>query len=94
MWNSKKLKLAILVPTKDTVYSSFAYCLTQLVKTTTEAGVETFLFFDSSTILLNQRNNLLEQARKNGTKLLIEAGLLKVISGMTTLEEVMRINLD
>lgn len=37
---------------------------------------------------------LLEQARKNGTKLLIEAGLLKAISGMTTLEEVMRINLD
>ena len=64
MWNSKNLKLAILVPTRDTVYSNFAYCLTQLVKTTSEAGIETFLFFDSSTILLNQRNNLLDEARK------------------------------
>ena len=64
MWASEKVKLAILVPTRDTVYSSFAYCLCQLVKTTNEVGIETFLFFDSSTILLNQRNNLLEQARK------------------------------
>lgn len=37
---------------------------------------------------------ILEQAKKDGTKLLIEAGLLKVKSGMTTLEEVLRINLD
>ena len=37
---------------------------------------------------------LLEQAKKNGTVLLIEAGLNKVILGLTTLEEVMRINLD
>ncbi len=37
---------------------------------------------------------LLDQARKNGTKLLIEAGLRKVQEGQTTLEEVMRINLD
>ncbi|KFZ26454.1 MAG: Type II secretion system protein E [Candidatus Izimaplasma bacterium HR2] len=37
---------------------------------------------------------ILEQAKKDGTKLLIEAGLLKVIAGATTLEEVMRINLD
>lgn len=64
MWTSKKVRLAILVPTRDTVYSSFAYCLTQLIKTTEEIGIETYLFFDSSTILLNQRNNLLEQARK------------------------------
>ena len=37
---------------------------------------------------------ILAQAKKDGTKLLIEAGLLKVINGTTTLEEVMRINLD
>lgn len=37
---------------------------------------------------------ILEQARKNGTKLLIEAGLEKVVEGITTLEEVMRISLD
>ena len=37
---------------------------------------------------------ILEQARENGTKLLIEAGLNKVKIGQTTLEEVMRISLD
>ena len=37
---------------------------------------------------------ILELARKNGTKLLIEAGLLRVKEGITTLEEVMRISLD
>jgi len=37
---------------------------------------------------------LLEQARKDGTKLLVEAGLDKVKKGITTVEEVMRISLD
>jgi len=37
---------------------------------------------------------ILEQARKDGTQLLIEAGLDKVKKGQTTLEEVMRISLD
>ena len=37
---------------------------------------------------------LLEQARKDGTKLLIEAGLQKVTEGVTSLEEVMRISLN
>jgi type IV pilus assembly protein PilB len=37
---------------------------------------------------------ILEQARKDGTRLLIEAGLDKVKRGMTTLEEIMRISLD
>lgn len=37
---------------------------------------------------------LLDQARVDGTQLLIEAGLQKVKSGVTTLEEIMRINLD
>ncbi len=37
---------------------------------------------------------LLEQAKKDGTKLLVEAGLAKVKLGITTLEEVLRISLD
>ncbi len=64
MWDSKEVKLSILVPTRDTVHSQFSYCLAQLFKTTSELGVETFLFYDSSTILLNQRERLLEQAKK------------------------------
>ncbi len=64
MWDTKQIKLSILVPTRDTVHSQFSYCLAQLFKTTSELGIETFLFYDSSTILLNQRERLLEQAKK------------------------------
>ncbi len=64
MWDSKQIKLSILVPTRDTVHSQFSYCLAQLYKITSELGIETFLFYDSSTILLNQRERLLEQAKK------------------------------
>ncbi len=64
MWDSKQVKLSILVPTRDTVHSQFSYCIAQLYKTTSEIGIETFLFYDSSTILLNQRERLLEQAKK------------------------------
>ena len=46
MWDVKPIKLSILVPTRDTVHSHFAYCLTQLVRTTSEAGIDTYLFFD------------------------------------------------
>ena len=63
IWNSKPTILAILVPTRDTVHSQFAYCLAQLIKTTSEAGIDTYLFFDSSTILLNQREKLIENAK-------------------------------
>lgn len=61
-WSDKKLKVAILVPTRDTVYTQFAYCLQQLIKTSTLAGLDTYTFFNSSTILLNQRNDLFKQA--------------------------------
>jgi len=64
MWEGSNLKLSILVPTRDTVYSHFAYSLTQLYNTTREIGIDTYLFFDSSTILLNQRERLLEKARQ------------------------------
>jgi glycosyltransferase involved in cell wall biosynthesis len=46
------------------VHSHFAYSLTQLVKTTSEAGIDVYLYFDSSTILLNQREKLVEEAIK------------------------------
>jgi glycosyltransferase involved in cell wall biosynthesis len=64
MWEGSNLKLSILVPTRDTVYTHFAYCLTQLYNTTRESGIDTYLFFDSSTILLNQRERLLEKAKE------------------------------
>ena len=64
IWDSKPIKLAILVPTRDMVHTNFAYCLTQLLKTTGEIGIDTYLFFDSSTVLLNQREKLIEKAKE------------------------------
>ena len=64
LWSGKPIKLSILVPTRDMVHSQFAFSLTQLVKTTSEAGIDTYVFFDSSTILLNQREKLIEQAKE------------------------------
>jgi hypothetical protein len=63
MWEGLPTKLAILVPTRDTVHSHFAYSLAQLMATTKQAGIDVYLFFDSSTILLNQREKLIEQAK-------------------------------
>ena len=64
MWEVKPLKLSILVPTRDTVHSQFSYCITQLFNTTREAGIDAYLFYDSSTILLNQRNNLIKKSKE------------------------------
>ncbi len=38
--------------------------------------------------------DLLKQARKDGTRLLVEAGLEKVKSGITTVEEILKLGLD
>jgi hypothetical protein len=64
IWVAKPIKLAILVPTRDMVHAHFAYSLAQLVKTTSEVGIDTYLYFDSSTILLNQREKLIDEAIK------------------------------
>jgi hypothetical protein len=64
IWDTKPVKLSILVPTRDTVHSHFAYCLAQLLRTTSEINIDTYLFFDSSTILLNQREKLIEKAKE------------------------------
>lgn len=62
VWDGKSTSVSILVPTRDTVYSHFSYSLGNLIKTTTLMGVDVHLFFDSSTILINQRENLISQA--------------------------------
>lgn len=62
MWGAKKIKLAILVPTRDMVHAQFSYSLSQLTKTLAEMEIDQYTFFDSSTILLNQRERLIEKA--------------------------------
>lgn len=68
MWSGVNTSVSILVPTKDTVYSHFSYSLSNLVKLTTQMGIETHLFFDASTILINQRENLIKQAIEVGSE--------------------------
>lgn len=62
VWEGKSTSVSILVPTRDTVYSHFSYSLGNLIKTTTMMGIEVHLFFDASTILINQRENLINRA--------------------------------
>jgi hypothetical protein len=44
------------------VYSHFSLSLGNLIKTTTQMGIDVHLFFDASTILINQRESLINQA--------------------------------
>lgn len=62
LWDGKNKKLSILVPTREMVHTHFAFSLSQLYKTTSEF-IDTYLFFDSSSILLNQREKLIEEAK-------------------------------
>lgn len=58
IWKTRPTKLAILVPCRDTVYSLFAASLTELVKTCVMGGIDAHVIYNSSTILLNQRETL------------------------------------
>lgn len=62
IWEGIPTSVSILVPTRDTVYSHFSLSLGNLIKTTTQMGIDVHLFFDASTILINQRENLIGQA--------------------------------
>jgi hypothetical protein len=61
-WGLTSGTVAILVPVRDDVVSHFSYSLCNLIKTSTELGIDTHLFFDASTILINQREKLIDQA--------------------------------
>jgi hypothetical protein len=62
MWTTANTSVSILVPTKDMLYSHFSYSLSNMIKLTTLMGIDTHLLFDSSTILINQRERLIDQA--------------------------------
>jgi len=64
IWSGKPTTVSILVPARDSVVTHFAYSLSELIKTTNDAGIETYLFFDMGSILLKQRENLVEKAKE------------------------------
>jgi hypothetical protein len=61
-WSSKKSKLAVLIPCRDTLHSAHALALAELVKFNTMNDIDTHVFMDASTILLTQRERLATEA--------------------------------
>lgn len=70
-WTAKKDKLAVLVPCRDTLHSAHAMSLIELVKFNTMNGIDTQVFMDASTILLNQRERLAAEAIKLGSEYML-----------------------
>jgi hypothetical protein len=70
-WSVKKDKLAVLVPCKDTLHSAHAMALIELVKFNTMNGIDTQVFMDTSTILLNQRERLAAEAINLGSEYML-----------------------
>jgi len=62
IWQTRPIKLAILIPCRESVYSLFTASLVEKVKTTTMAGIDVHVIYDQSTILLTQRERLAQQA--------------------------------
>lgn len=61
-WSTKKSKLAVLIPCRDTLHSAHALALAELVKFNTMNNIDTHVFMDASTILLTQRERLATEA--------------------------------
>lgn len=61
-WSIRKTKLAVCIPCRDTLHSAHALCLAEMIKLNTMSNIDTQIFMDASTILLNQRNNLVNMA--------------------------------
>jgi hypothetical protein len=61
-WSTKKGKLAVCIPCRDTLHSAHALSLVELVKFNTMNDIDTHVFMDASTILLTQRERLATMA--------------------------------
>lgn len=61
-WSTKKGKLAVCIPCRDTLHSAHALSLAELVKFNTMNNIDTHVFMDASTILLTQRERLATMA--------------------------------
>lgn len=67
-WSSKKGKLAVCIPCRDTLHSAHAMSLVELVKFNTMNDIDTHVFMDASTILLTQRERLATMALESGAE--------------------------
>lgn len=70
-WSNKKGKLAVCIPTRDTLHSAHALSLAELVKFNTMNDIDTHVFMDASTILLTQRERLATMALELGAEYML-----------------------
>lgn len=70
-WSSKKGKLAVCIPCRDTLHSAHAMSLAEMVKFNTMNDIDTHVFMDASTILLTQRERLASMALELGTEYIL-----------------------
>jgi hypothetical protein len=70
-WSTKKGKLAVCIPTRDTLHSAHALSLAELVKFNTMNDIDTHVFMDASTILLTQRERLATMAIDLGAEYML-----------------------
>jgi len=70
-WSVKKGKLAVCIPTRDTLHSAHALCLAEMVKLNTQNEIDTQVFMDASTILLTQRERLATEAVNLGSEYIL-----------------------
>lgn len=62
---NKKPTLSILIPCRDMMHSAHALAVIDLVKMNTIQGIHTQVFMNSGSILLTQREHLVDQAIEN-----------------------------
>ena len=70
-WSNKKGKLAVCIPTRDTLHSAHALSLAEMVKFNTMNNIDTHVFMDASTILLTQRERLASAAIDLGAEYML-----------------------
>lgn len=70
-WSLKKSKLAVLVPARDMIHTAFSKCVGELIKINTQNNIDTHVVYDSSTILLTQRERLAMEAKNIGAEYML-----------------------
>lgn len=70
-WSTKKGKLAVCIPCRDTLHSAHAMSLAEMVKFNTMNDIDTHVFMDASTILLTQRERLATMALELGAEYML-----------------------
>lgn len=60
--NLEEVSVAVCVPARDMVHTVFAFGLAELTKYNTQKGIKTSVHFNMGTLVVNQRETLVQQA--------------------------------